>query len=52
MSQVQKMSPDLKDVNFDELMKDLTNMSLPLQTQKVVEIIYDLWKCEIQFDRV
>jgi hypothetical protein len=51
MSQAQKMFPELKQLNINNLTNSLTELALPLQTQKLVEIIYDLWKLEIQFDQ-
>lgn len=48
MAQVKQMVPELKQFNINSL----TEAALAPQTQKLVELINDLWNLEIQFDRV
>lgn len=52
MAQAQNLFPELKQVNVNTLSNSLADIALPVQTQKLVEIIHDLWNLEIQFDRV
>ncbi len=52
MARAQKLLPELEQVNINSLSRNLTDIALPIQTQKLVEIIHDLWKLEIQFDRI
>ena len=52
MAQAQNLLPELRNVNVNTLSNSLADIALPVQTQKLVEKIHDLWTPGIQFDRI